>query len=172
MAGIIDLIPYLADTHRSAACIAATERYWVEWVRPAAARTAWPDAVKRSLITLQALVHLENGGIIAAPTMGLPEIAGGSANWDYRYCWLRDSALTLEAFLNVGFRREAEAWRDWLLRAVAGDPADMRTMYRCDGARHIEVYDIPWLPGYNDARPVRWKCRFHASPARHLRRGA
>ena len=139
----------------AAACIAETERYWAEWVRPARGPTAWPHAVKRSLITLQALVHPANGGIVAAPTMGLPEIAGGSANWDYRYCWLRDSTLTLEAFLNVGFRRDAELWRDWLLRAVAGDPTDMRTMYRCDGARHIDIYDVPWLPGYNDARPVR-----------------
>jgi GH15 family glucan-1,4-alpha-glucosidase len=138
-----------------ATCIAETERYWREWVRPAADRTAWPQAVKRSLITLQALVHPANGGIVAAPTMGLPEIAGGSANWDYRYCWLRDSTLTLEAFLNVGLPQEAEGWRDWLLRAVAGDPAHMQTMYRCDGARHIETYEIPWLPGYNGARPVR-----------------
>jgi GH15 family glucan-1,4-alpha-glucosidase len=135
-------------------CIAETQRYWREWLRPVGDRTAWPQAVNRSLITLQALVHPANGGIVAAPTMGLPEIAGGSANWDYRYCWLRDSTLTLEAFLNVGLSQEAEGWRDWLLRAVAGDPAHMRTMYRCDGARHIETYEIPWLPGYNGARPV------------------
>jgi GH15 family glucan-1,4-alpha-glucosidase len=136
-------------------CIAETEHCWVEWVQPAAGRSMWPQAVKRSLITLQALVHPASGGIVAAPTMGLPEIAGGRANWDYRYCWLRDSTLALEAFLNAGFRREAQIWRDWLLRAVAGDPAHMQTMYRCDGARHIETYEIPWLPGYEGARPVR-----------------
>ena len=136
------------------ACLAETERYWVNWLRQAAPSTTCPAAVSRSLITLQALVHGTNGGILAAPTMGLPEIPGGAANWDYRYCWLRDSTFTLSAFLRAGFRDEALSWRDWLLRAVAGDPVNMRTMYRCDGGRHIETFEAPWLPGYDGAQPV------------------
>jgi GH15 family glucan-1,4-alpha-glucosidase len=136
------------------ACIAATETYWRQWLSRFTKLTAWPDMVKRSLLVLQSLCYAPSGGMIAAPTMGLPEVPGGEANWDYRYTWLRDSTFALSAFLNAGFTEEALAWRDWLLRAVAGDPAAMRTMYRCDGARHIDDYDVPWLPGYAGARPV------------------
>ena len=137
------------------AAIARTETYWRDWIAGFGKTTAWPDAVKRSLLVLQALIYQPSGGLIAAPTLGLPEISGGKANWDYRYSWLRDSTFALSAFLNAGFNDEALAWRDWLLRAVAGDPARMRTMYRCDGARHIDTYDVPWLPGYDGARPIR-----------------
>jgi GH15 family glucan-1,4-alpha-glucosidase len=136
------------------AAIAATARYWQEWADRFAAPTDWPEAVKRSLITLQALTDAEAGGIIAAPTTSLPEVPGGDRNWDYRYTWLRDSTFVLSAFLNAGYHDEARAWRDWLLRAAAGVPERLRTMYRGDGSRHIGHRDVPWLPGY-DARPVR-----------------
>ena len=135
--------------------IEATERYWCEWIRRFDIGQEWSEAIKRSLITLQALNHADTGGILGAPTLGLPEIPQGGANWDYRYAWLRDSTFTLSAFLHAGFADEARLWRDWLLRAIAGDPAEMRTMYRIDGALHIGAREIPWLPGYDDARPVR-----------------
>lgn len=137
-----------------AAALRETEKYWREWVGRFDKPTAWPDTVKRSLLSLQALTHKRTGGLVAAPTMGLPEIAGGPANWDYRYSWVRDSSFALAAFLNAGFDGEAAAWREWLLRAVAGEPEHMRTMYRFDGARHIGHYTIPWLPGYEGARPI------------------
>lgn len=136
------------------AAILKTERYWRDWLRRFAKPTPWPDAVKRSLLVLQSLIFAPSGGMIAAPTLGLPEIPGGDANWDYRYSWLRDSSFALCAFLNAGFREEATAWRDWLLRALAGEPEHMRTMYRCDGGHQIGSREISWLPGYNGARPV------------------
>ncbi|MFL5267837.1 MAG: glycoside hydrolase family 15 protein [Stellaceae bacterium] len=135
--------------------IAATAEYWKRWTGRCTVLTDWPDAVKRSLITLQALSDAETGGIIAAPTTSLPEIPGGARNWDYRYTWLRDSTFTLSAFLNAGYREEARAWRDWLLRAAAGAPEHLRTMYRADASRHIDKHDLPWLQGYDSARPVR-----------------
>jgi GH15 family glucan-1,4-alpha-glucosidase len=134
--------------------IGATERYWRDWIGQFRAPTDWPGAVKRSLITLQALTEAETGGIIAAPTTSLPEVLGGDCNWDYRYTWLRDSTFTLTAFLNAGYREGAACWRDWLLRAAAGVPSRLRTMYRSDGARHTVSHDVPWLSGWENCRPV------------------
>src|SRR4051795_11725279 len=115
----------------------------------------WSDAVLRSLITLKALTHLETGGIVAAATTSLPEQLGGPRNWDYRFCWLRDATFTLQALLGTGFVAEAKEWRDWLLRAVAGDPADLQIMYALDGTRRVPEYELPDLRGYADSRPVR-----------------
>lgn len=138
------------------AALIATERYWRAWIAGFdAARTRWPAQVKRSLLTLKALVHEPTGGLIAAPTTSLPEAPAGTMNWDYRYCWLRDATFTLGAFVNAGFRDEATRWRDWLLRAVAGSPDKIRIMYRVDGSRHLDEWTVDALPGYRDARPVR-----------------
>ena len=132
-----------------------TERWWRNWIARFDRPTDWPDAVKRSLLTLKALTYFPAGGIVAAPTLGLPEKPQGSMNWDYRYCWLRDSTFTLTALLNAGFDGEAEAWRAWLFRAVAGDADKMRIMYRVDGGRRIDETEILFLPGWNGAKPVR-----------------
>ncbi len=132
-----------------------TERWWRDWIGRFDKPTDWPDAVKRSLLTLRALTYLPTGGIVAAPTLGLPEKPGGEMNWDYRYCWLRDSTFTLTALLNAGFHAEAEAWQQWLFRAIAGVPDKMRIMYRVDGGRQIEERTVEHLPGWGGARPVR-----------------
>ena len=137
-----------------APAIAATETYWREWIGGFCAPTDWPDAVRRSLLTLQALTDAETGGIIAAPTMALPEVPGGACNWDYRYTWLRDSTFALTAFLKAGFREQAVCWRDWLLRAAAGAPDRLRTMYRNDGARHTVPHDVSHLPGWEGSKPI------------------
>jgi GH15 family glucan-1,4-alpha-glucosidase len=137
-----------------AAALAATETYWRDWIGKFRTPTDWPEPVKRSLITLQALTEAETGGIIAAPTTSLPEVPGGECNWDYRYAWLRDATFALSAFLNAGYDEEARAWRDWLLRTAAGAPQRLRTMYRSDGARHTVPHDVPWLPGYDGSAPV------------------
>jgi len=135
-----------------------TVSWWQEWSKRCAfdpAREAWRDAVVRSLITLKLLTFRPTGGIIAAPTTSLPETPGGGRNWDYRYCWLRDSALTLYALLNAGYREEAEAWRRWLLRSIAGQPDQLRIMYGLAGERWLPEHEIPWLAGYGGSRPVR-----------------
>ncbi|MGI4943730.1 MAG: glycoside hydrolase family 15 protein [Janthinobacterium lividum] len=132
-----------------------TERWWRSWIAPFDKATDWPEAVKRSLLTLRALTYLPTGGIVAAPTLGLPEKPGGTMNWDYRYCWLRDSTFTLTALLNAGFHAEAEAWQQWLFRAIAGAPDRMRIMYRVDGGRQVEERTVGHLPGWNGAQPVR-----------------
>ena len=135
--------------------LADTRAHWRDWIgRFDAARTHWPEVVKRSLITLKGMQHHLTGGLVAAPTTSLPELPGGDMNWDYRYCWVRDASFTLGAFINAGFVEEATAWRDWLLRAVGGAPDKMQIMYRLDGGRHLDEYDIEVLPGYRDARPV------------------
>jgi len=132
-----------------------TLRYWSDWIGHCDYDGRWQDAVRRSLITLKALTYAPTGGILAAATTSLPEQLGGPRNWDYRFCWLRDATYTLQALLGTGFHREAKAWRDWLLRAVAGDPADLRIMYALDGSRRIPEYEVPWLSGYEDSSPVR-----------------
>ncbi|AYN42031.1 glycoside hydrolase family 15 protein [Streptomyces dangxiongensis] len=128
---------------------------WRRWARRCRYDGPHRDAVVRSLITLKALTYAPTGGIVAAATTSLPEQPGGVRNWDYRYCWLRDSTLTLGALLTAGYQEEAEAWRDWLLRAVAGDPADLQIMYGVAGERRLPETELPWLPGFADSAPVR-----------------
>jgi GH15 family glucan-1,4-alpha-glucosidase len=137
--------------------LAETESFWREWCDaseielPADTR----DVVKRSLMVLKALTYAPTGGIVAAPTTSLPEWIGGVRNWDYRYCWLRDATLTLLALLNAGYIDEAAQWRRWLLRAVAGDPADIQIMYGVGGERRLTELELPWLSGYEESAPVR-----------------
>ncbi|WP_455901851.1 glycoside hydrolase family 15 protein [Rhodococcus gordoniae] len=135
--------------------ISDTDRYWTDWIESCDYTGEHTDAVHRSLITLEALTYRPTGGIVAAATTSLPEQIGGSRNWDYRYCWLRDAAFTLQALLGCGFVAEAEAWRNWLVRAVAGDPADLQMVYRLDGARRVPEFALPWLSGYDGSVPVR-----------------
>ncbi|MDR6306053.1 GH15 family glucan-1,4-alpha-glucosidase [Nitrobacter vulgaris] len=135
-----------------------TISWWQEWSKRCRfdiKHHVWRDAVIRSLITLKLLTFGPTGGIVAAPTTSLPEAIGGSRNWDYRYCWLRDSALTLYALLNAGYREEAEAWRQWLLRAAAGRPEQLHIMYGIAGERWLPENEVTWLPGYEESSPVR-----------------
>ena len=135
--------------------IETTRRQHVEWARRAPSDVPHADMVRRSLLTLRLMTHEETGGIVAAPTTSLPEDFGGERNWDYRFCWLRDAALTLESLLGAGYAEEAAEWRDWLLRAVAGDPADLQIMYTVDGGRQLPEQELLHLKGYADSRPVR-----------------
>jgi GH15 family glucan-1,4-alpha-glucosidase len=137
------------------AALAETDAWWREWSARSAYQGQWSDEVMRSLLTLKALTYEPTGGIVAAPTTSLPEFLGGARNWDYRYCWLRDAALTLDAFMAAGYAQEATRWRDWLLRAVAGDPEDLQIMYGLGGERRLDEYELPWLAGYEGSRPVR-----------------
>jgi GH15 family glucan-1,4-alpha-glucosidase len=132
-----------------------TEREWREWSERCTYHGPWRDVVVRSLITLKALTYVPTGGIVAAPTSSLPEHPGGVRNWDYRYCWLRDATYTLNALLLAGYREEAVAWREWLLRAVAGSPDDLQILYGVAGERRLDEYEVGWLPGYGGAAPVR-----------------
>jgi GH15 family glucan-1,4-alpha-glucosidase len=132
-----------------------TERFWLDWAGGISYEGRWQDAVYRSLLTLKGLTYEPSGGIVAAATTSLPETLGGSRNWDYRYCWLRDSTFTLGALLGAGLLEEARSWQQWVLRAVAGDPADVQIMYGIDGTRRLPEYELPWLPGYEGASPVR-----------------
>ena len=132
-----------------------TEKWWRQWTDANTYRGDWEEAVDRSLITLKALTYAPTGGIIAAPTTSLPEKLGGVRNWDYRFVWLRDATFTLQTLLIAGHRREALAWRDWLLRAVAGDPEDLQIMYGVAGERRLPELDLDWLAGYEGSRPVR-----------------
>ena len=132
-----------------------TARWWKEWSNLSTCTGPWQEAVTRSAITLKALTYAPTGGIVAAPTTSLPESLGGARNWDYRYCWLRDATFTLSALNAAGYHEEALAWRDWLLRAAAGDPAKLQIMYGPAGERTLTELELPWLSGYENSRPVR-----------------
>jgi GH15 family glucan-1,4-alpha-glucosidase len=132
-----------------------TEAFWTRWSDRVKFDGPYQPAVKRSLITLKALTYAPTGGIVAAPTTSLPEQLGGTRNWDYRFCWLRDATITLLAFMRAGFFDEAQAWRDWLHRSIAGSPDELQIMYGIGGERRLPEWEVPWLPGYQGAAPVR-----------------
>jgi GH15 family glucan-1,4-alpha-glucosidase len=132
-----------------------TEAWWLDWSSHCTYEGEWREQVLRSLITLKALTYEPTGGIIAAPTTSLPEALGGVRNWDYRLCWLRDATFTLYSLMVAGYKEEASRWRDWLLRAVAGDPDKLQTMYGPGGERRLTEIQLPWLPGYEGSSPVR-----------------
>jgi GH15 family glucan-1,4-alpha-glucosidase len=135
--------------------LADTEEFWLGWANSCAHEGDYHDEIHQSLLVLKALTYAPTGGTVAAPTTSLPESIGGVRNWDYRFCWLRDASLTLLAMLNAGYRDEAQAWREWLLRAVAGDPADVQIMYGIAGERRLDERELEWLPGFDNSRPVR-----------------
>ena len=135
--------------------LAQTTGFWRDWVARCTYDGPHRDAVIRSLITLKALTYAPTGGIVAAATTSLPEDIGGVRNWDYRYCWLRDATITLEGLLRTGYTEEAAAWRDWLERAIAGDPKDVQIMYGVAGERRLDEWEAEWLPGYEGSAPVR-----------------
>lgn len=139
-----------------------TEEFWAEWSSRCTYKGEHRDLVMRSLITLKALIYAPSGGIVAAPTTSLPEKLGGSRNWDYRFCWLRDATFTLLVLMNSGYTDEARAWHRWLLRAVAGSPAEMQIMYGIMGQRRLLEWEADWLPGYGGALPVRIGNAAHA----------
>jgi GH15 family glucan-1,4-alpha-glucosidase len=132
-----------------------TETFWQDWSAKCRPAGPWSEAVLRSMITLKALTYAPTGGIVAAPTTSLPEQLGGERNWDYRFCWLRDATLVLLGAMNAGYYEEAQAWRDWLLRAVAGSPDQLQIMYGIAGERRLTEWIAPWLPGYENSAPVR-----------------
>ena len=144
--------PARADVEGS---IQETEKWWCEWSNRCNYDGPWGDAVLRSLITLKGLTFLPTGGIVAAPTTSLPELIGGVRNWDYRFCWVRDASLTLQALLNAGYLDEAKEWREWLLRAVAGKPSELNIVYGIHGERRLTELELPWLQGYEKSVPVR-----------------
>jgi GH15 family glucan-1,4-alpha-glucosidase len=162
-------IPMVLTWHRSYdpppperdadALLAETRKWWVEWSAacntPRHSPKRWRNAVVRSAITLKALTHARTGGIVAAATTSLPEFIGGERNWDYRYCWLRDATFTLYALMATGFIEEAQAWREWLVRAAAGRPEELQIMYSLAGDRRLQEYTLPWLSGFAGSRPVR-----------------
>ncbi len=160
-----EVVPFTLTWHRShedpgppidaVAALADTVAWWEEWTQRGTYRGEWRDAVTRSLVTRKALTYAPTGGIVAAVTTSVPERIGGIRNWDYRYCWLRDATFTLYALMTAGYRDEARDWRDWLLRAVAGSPADLQIMYGCAGERRIPEQVLGWLPGYEGSAPVR-----------------
>ncbi|HLI66109.1 MAG TPA: glycoside hydrolase family 15 protein [Caulobacteraceae bacterium] len=135
--------------------LAQTEAFWRSWIGRSQYDGPHRDMVERSLITLKLLTYAPTGGLVAAPTTSLPEQLGGSRNWDYRYCWIRDATLSLYAFLTSGYQEEAEAWRRWLMRAAAGSPQDLQIMYGLHGERRLWEYEIPGLTGFEGSRPVR-----------------
>lgn len=132
-----------------------TETFWSDWAKQFRTENKWREAMVRSLITLKGLTYAPTGGLVAAVTTSLPEQIGGVRNWDYRYCWLRDAALILLVLMRAGYRDEAASWRQWLLRAIAGSPAQMQTIYGVHGERRLIEYEVPWLSGYENSRPVR-----------------
>ena len=145
-------VPVPIDSERS---LDKTEAFWRKWTDRCTLEGRWSDAVIRSLITLKALTYMPTGGIVAAPTTSLPEKPGGSRNWDYRYCWLRDATFTLLALMHAGYYDEAAAWQNWLLRAIAGSPDQLQIMYGVAGERRLDEFELPWLSGHQGALPVR-----------------
>ncbi len=139
----------------AASALEQTESFWTEWCRKGRVAGPLSETVQRSLITLKALTYAPTGGTVAAPTTSVPEQLRGERNWDYRFCWLRDATLTLLAFMNAGYYEEAEAWREWLLRAVAGSPDQVQALYGIGGERRLMEWIVPWLPGYEGSKPVR-----------------
>lgn len=137
------------------ACLTETHAWWTDWARNLDEDGPYAAAVRRSVLVLRALTHEDTAGIVAAPTTSLPESFGGDRNWDYRYVWLRDASLTLQALMLHGFTVEAEEWRNWLLRAIAGDPADVQIMYGLGGERRLPEWEVSTLPGYRGSAPVR-----------------
>jgi len=137
------------------AALEETDRFWRDWTGRGDVKGPYAEAIRRSLIVLKALTHFPTGGVVAAPTTSLPEQFGGVRNWDYRFCWVRDATLTLLSLMNAGYFDEAAAWRDWLLRAVAGSPDQMQIMYGLGGERRLIEWRADWLPGYEGAAPVR-----------------
>lgn len=144
--------PRAIDAHRA---LAKTEAWWREWSGRCSYEGPWRDAVERSLIALKALTYSPTGGIVASPTTSLPEQLGGVRNWDYRYCWLRDATFSLYALMTAGYTEEAGAWRDWLVRAVGGEPKRLQIMYGLAGERRLPELELGWLPGYERSAPVR-----------------
>jgi GH15 family glucan-1,4-alpha-glucosidase len=144
--------PKLIDAHKA---LEQTRALWARWASKASDAGKYTEAVRRSMITLKAMTFRPTGGVVAAVTTSLPEALGGPRNWDYRYCWLRDSTFTLLAMMNGGYYKEAEAWGDWLLRAVAGSPEQVQIMYGIRGERHLLEWEVPWLAGYEMSSPVR-----------------
>ncbi len=132
-----------------------TEAFWKDWTSRCTYQGPFAEAVQRSLITLKALTYWPTGGILAAPTTSLPEQLGGNRNWDYRFCWLRDASFTLWTLMNSGYFDEASDWQNWLLRAVAGSPNQVQVLYGLAGERQIPEWELDWLPGYENAKPVR-----------------
>jgi GH15 family glucan-1,4-alpha-glucosidase len=145
----------IPDDVDAEAALGDTEEYWLDWAGMCDHEGDYHDEIHQSLLVLKALTYGPTGGIVAAPTTSLPEQIGGVRNWDYRYCWLRDATLTVVAMLKAGYGDEALAWRQWLLRAVAGDPADVQIMYGLAGERRLDERELDWLPGFQDSRPVR-----------------
>ena len=160
-----DRIPFLLTWHPShepppepvdaLRSVDTTTSWWREWSAVTTYDGEWKEAVDRSLVTLKGLTYKPTGGVVAAPTTSLPEHVGGSRNWDYRFVWLRDATFTLQALMRGGHRKEALAWRDWLLRTVAGDPTRLQIMYGVAGERRLTELELPWLPGYDASAPVR-----------------
>jgi GH15 family glucan-1,4-alpha-glucosidase len=160
-----DVLPFVLIWHPShvpapapldgSDAVADAESWWSDWSADFAYDGLWSEQVLRSAITLKALTYSPSGGIVASPTTSLPERIGGVRNWDYRYCWLRDATFSLYALLVCGYTQEASSWRNWLLRAVAGDPSKLQIVYGPAGERRIPERDLPWLPGYAGSRPVR-----------------
>jgi GH15 family glucan-1,4-alpha-glucosidase len=137
------------------ASLEAADAFWHDWTGKCSAEGPWHDALMRSLITLKALTYAPTGGIVAAPTTSLPERLGGLRNWDYRFCWLRDATLTLLALMHAGIYWEAQAWREWMIRAIAGSADQIQPLYGISGERRLHEWTVPWLPGFKDSRPVR-----------------
>jgi len=160
-----DRVPFALTWHPSCepmppspdpeAALRETYEWWRAWADRSRPDGPYREPALRSLLTLKALTYGPSGGIVAAPTTSLPEAIGGNRNWDYRYCWLRDATFTLQALLHAGYADEARAWREWLVRAVAGEPAKLQVLYGVTGERRIDEHDIGWLPGYEGSRPVR-----------------